>query len=70
MCYTTTWTYPGMDVRVCSDIAWFWQRKAKGESNMKHIKTLNTKKLQNTVKKAAAANARHLASLHARHHVP
>ena len=34
---------------------------------MKHVQTLNTKKLQNTVKKGDAASARHLASLHARH---
>ena len=33
---------------------------------MKHIKTLNTRKLQNTVKKADAASARHLVSQHAR----
>lgn len=41
----------GHGSRICRDTAWFWHRKAKGESNMKHIKTLNTKKLQNTVKK-------------------
>ena len=33
---------------------------------MKHIKTLNTKSLQNTVKKADAANVRHPASQPAR----
>ena len=33
---------------------------------MEHIKTLNTKNLQNTVKKAAAVSARHLASQHAK----
>lgn len=36
---------------------------------MKHIKTLNTQTLNNTVKKAAAENARHPASQHARLHV-
>ena len=36
---------------------------------MQHIKTLNTKNLQNTVKKAAAASARHHVSPHARHPV-
>ena len=30
---------------------------------MEHIKTLNTKNLQNTVKKAVMENARHLVSL-------
>ena len=30
---------------------------------MKHVKTLNTKRLQNTVKKADAVSARHPASL-------
>ena len=33
---------------------------------MEHIKTLNTKNLQNTVKKAAAVSVRHLASQHAK----
>ena len=37
---------------------------------MKHVKTLNTRKLQNTVKKADAENARRLVSPHARHPVP
>lgn len=37
-----------------------------GGENMKHIKTLNTQTLNNTVKKAAAENARHPVSLHAR----
>ena len=37
---------------------------------MKHIKTLNTKKLQNTVKKADVASVRHPVSLHVRHPVP
>ena len=40
----------------------------KERSIMKHVKTLNTKRLQNT-KKAAAASARHPASLHAKHPV-
>lgn len=35
---------------------------------MKHIKTLNTQTLNNTMKKADVENARHLASQHARHH--
>ena len=34
---------------------------------MEHIKTLNTKSLQNTVKKVDAVNARHLASQLAKH---
>lgn len=34
---------------------------------MKHVKTLNTRKLQNTVKKVDAANVRHPASLLVRH---
>ena len=34
---------------------------------MKHVKTLNTRKLQNTVKKADVASARHHASQLARH---
>ena len=33
---------------------------------MKHIKTLNTQTLNNTVKKADAENARHPVSQHAR----
>ena len=33
---------------------------------MKHVKTLNTQTLNKTVKKAVAANVRHLASQHAR----
>lgn len=33
---------------------------------MKHIKTLNTKSLQNTVKKVDAVSARHPASPHVR----
>ena len=33
---------------------------------MEHIKTLNTKSLQNTVKKADAANVKHPASPHAK----
>lgn len=36
---------------------------------MEHIKTLNTKNLQNTVKKADAVSARHPASLLAKHPV-
>lgn len=36
---------------------------------MKHIKTLNTQTLNNTVKKVDAESARHLASLHVRHPV-
>lgn len=37
---------------------------------MKHIKTLNTQTLNNTVKKMVdAESARHLASLHVRHPV-
>ena len=34
-------------------------------TNMKHVKTLNTRKLQNT-EKVDVANVRHPASLHAR----
>lgn len=34
---------------------------------MKHVKTLNTRKLQNTVKKVDAANVRHPVSLLVRH---
>ncbi len=37
---------------------------------MKHIKTLNTQTLQNTMKKADVASARLPASLHARLPVP
>ena len=33
---------------------------------MKHVKTLNTQTLNKTVKKAVAANVRHLASQHVR----
>ena len=33
---------------------------------MKHIKTLNTQTLQNTMKKVGVASARHLVSLHVR----
>ena len=35
---------------------------------MKHIKTLNAQTLNNTVKKVAVENVRHLASQHVRHH--
>lgn len=34
---------------------------------MKHIKTLNTQTLNNTMKKADVENARHLVSQHVRH---
>lgn len=40
-----------------------------GGVKMKHIKTLNTQTLNNTVKKVDAESARHLASLHVRHPV-
>ena len=41
----------------------------KGEILMKHVKTLNTRKLQNTIKTVDVASARHHASLHVRHPV-
>lgn len=43
------------------------KKDVKGEIIMKHVKTLNTRKLQNTVKKVDAANVRHPASLLVRH---
>ena len=36
---------------------------------MKHVKTLNTKRLQNINQKVVMASARHPASLHAKHPV-